>query len=457
MSETGEDGDEDDGAEDWFERGRRRIREGADEGDRPADSDGADEPDRGRGPGGADEPDGEGESAGPSEPDGSEPGGDGDESGPGDADGDEFGPGSADGDGNGNGGEFGLGGVDAEPEPKSESETDSDPDPDPDSGAGPATDRFTSDSDDPLAADLSGDRPFDPEPGRGGANDDPFGFDDFGDAGGATDTGGPAGAGEFGLGGPGGAGGSGGPGGGAAAVDDEEFESEIPRVRIGIDGLDEMILGGVPDSSLLAVIGAAGTGKTTFGLQFLNEALREGEPAAYITLEESRDSILDSAEEKGMPFREYEAGGDLAVVAMDPIEMANSLSSIRSELPALVTGFGAERLVLDSVSLLEMMYDRAAKRRSEVFDFARALKNAGVTTLLTSEASPEDPYTSRYGIVEYLADAVFVLQYVRPSDFRETRLAVEIQKIRDANHSRETKPYEITEEGISVYQRANIF
>jgi KaiC/GvpD/RAD55 family RecA-like ATPase len=104
-----------------------------------------------------------------------------------------------------------------------------------------------------------------------------------------------------------------------------------------------------------------------------------------------------------------------------------------------------------------MMYDHPAKRRSEVFDFARSLKQAGVTTMLTSEASSDSPYTSRYGIVEYLADAVFVLQYIRHSEFRETRLGVEIQKIRDANHSRETKPYEITDEGISVYRQANIF
>jgi KaiC/GvpD/RAD55 family RecA-like ATPase len=77
--------------------------------------------------------------------------------------------------------------------------------------------------------------------------------------------------------------------------------------------------------------------------------------------------------------------------------------------------------------------------------------------MVTSEASADNAYTSRHGLIEYLADAVFVLQYVRPSDFRETRLAIEIQKIRDANHSRETKPYEITDEGLSVYRQANIF
>jgi KaiC/GvpD/RAD55 family RecA-like ATPase len=136
--------------------------------------------------------------------------------------------------------------------------------------------------------------------------------------------------------------------------------------------------------------------------------------------------------------------------------MANSLASIRTDLPRLVEEFGASRLVLDSVSLLEMMYDDRAERRTEIFDFTRSLKRAGVTTMLTSEASEDTPYASRHGIIEYLTDAVFVLQYVR-SEFRETRLAVEIQKIRNANHSRETKPYEITGEGISVYRRANVF
>jgi len=238
---------------------------------------------------------------------------------------------------------------------------------------------------------------------------------------------------------------------------DAEFDSAIDRIDLGIEGLDDMILGGVPERSLISIIGSAGTGKTTFGLQFLEEALSNGERGVYVTLEESAERIYDTAEEKGWPFAEYADEGQLAVVHLDPVEMANSLSSIRNELPELIKDFGADRLVLDSVSLLEMMYDRPSERRSEVYQFSKSLKQAGVTTLVTSEASSETPYGSRYGIIEYLADAVFVLQYVRVSDFQETRLAVEIQKIRDANHSRETKPYEITNDGLSVYRQANIF
>lgn len=244
--------------------------------------------------------------------------------------------------------------------------------------------------------------------------------------------------------------------GGETGGFEEEFESEIDRVDIGIEGLDEMVQGGVPERSLIVVLGAAGTGKTTFGLQFLNEGLNSGEKCVYITLEETKDSLIDAATEKGWPYDEYVEAGDLAIVDLDPVEMANSLASIRNDLPRLVGEFDAERLVLDSVSLLEMMYDDQAERRTEVFDFTKALKQAGVTTMLTSEANEGNPYASRYGIIEYLTDAVFVLQYVR-SEFSETRLAVEIQKIRNANHSRETKPYEITSEGISVYKQANIF
>jgi len=282
----------------------------------------------------------------------------------------------------------------------------------------------------------------DPFGGNGdplGGNGDPFGGSGSNPFGGGADD--FAGAFDAGMGG---------------TEFEEELDSDIPRIDLGIEGLDEMIQGGVPERSLLVTVGAAGTGKTTFGLQFLREGLENGEKGVFITLEEDREAVLQAAEEKGWPFEEYVEEASLAVVDLDPIEMANSLASIRTDLPRLVREFDAERLVLDSVSLLEMMYDQQAQRRTEVFDFTRSLKEAGVTTMLTSEASESSPYASRHGIIEYLTDGVFILQYVR-TEFRETRLAVEIQKIRNANHSRETKPYEITGDGISVYQEASIF
>ncbi|WP_066417539.1 KaiC domain-containing protein [Halorubrum aethiopicum] len=381
----------------------------------------------------------------------------------------------------GDDGGIGRGGAPSggDPAPESDAETADEADPEAEEdpfggGSGGDGDRDATADRDPFGGggdesdegSFGDDDPFGGGGGSGGGSfgeGDPFGSGSGGGGGGESfGAGDPfgSGGGSFGEGDPFGGGGESGAADGPIGFDEadaEEFESDIDRTDVGIDGLDEMILGGVPSRSLLTVIGGAGTGKTTFSLQFLNEALESDERGVYITLEQSRESIVATAEEKGWPFREYVEEGQLAVVSLDPIEMANSLASIRNDLTRLIAEFGADRLVLDSVSLLEMMYDHPAKRRSEVFGFTRLLKEAGVTTLLTSEASEETPYASRYGLVEYLTDGVFVLQYVRGSDFRETRLAVEIQKIRDANHSRETKPYEITDSGISVYRQANIF
>jgi KaiC domain protein len=427
----------DDEEEDWFERAMREAEEEGDESDSPrvaaddGEGEGDDEEDAAAGESTDDtSPDADpfGDSGdGSTTADGENPfGGAGDGSAPAD-DEDPFG-GSADGSDAGNdSAPFGGTGEGAPPE------GDGDP------FGGVAGDE-----------DQEADDPFDDAPGFGERGSDRDGIAEQG-------TGGFGGGGFGGSGGGGFAGGEGFGGGGEESFDEAELDSDIDRIDVGIEGLDEMILGGVPQRSLMVAIGSAGTGKTTFGLQFLTEALENDGRAIYITLEESREAILSTAEEKGWSFRQWRDEGRLAIVAMDPIEMANSLSSIRNDISRLVEEFNADRLVLDSVSLLEMMYDHPAQRRSEVFDFARSLKRAGVTTMLTSEANSEDPYTSRYGIIEYLVDAVFILQYVRPSDFRETRLAVEIQKIRDANHSRETKPYEITNDGLSVYRQANIF
>jgi KaiC domain protein len=338
-------------------------------------------------------------------------------------------------------------------------------------------------TDSPFASDAEGDdggeSPF--EDSGGGPFDDDSGGSPFEDSGGSPfeDSGGSpfedSGGSPFDDGGESGsddggslfgddfatafesAGSPGGGGGGSGAeFEDEDFDSDIPRIDVGIEGLDRMIQGGIPRRHLIVAIGSAGTGKTTFGLQFLHHGLENGENCVFITLEQSHAAIMDTANDRDWGFDAYEDDEQLAVIDLDPVEMANSLDNIRSELPGLIEDFDADRLVLDSVSLLEMMYDNPAKRRTEVFDFTRSLKAAGVTTMLTSEASEDNPYASRHGIIEYLTDAVFVLQYVR-SETRETRLAVEIQKIRNANHSRETKPYEITMDGISVYQQANIF
>jgi len=425
---------DEEGDDDWFEEA---LKEGADAPDTGADGD-----DDGDNPFGGDDD-------GDDSPFGGDSGTDGDEESPfaGDETGDNpFGGGDGS-------DEDSFGGDGADDSPFGGGDSDAD------SGSPFGDDDGSDDSPFDGDDDGSSDSPFGGGGDDDGSDDSPFGGGDDDGGGGSPfgDAGGDGGddlfeddfSAEF--------GGGGGGGGGESEFDDEEFDDE-ERLKLGIKGLDNMIRNGVPRRHLMVVIGSAGTGKTTFGLKFLQHGLQKDDPekAVFITLEQSQQAIMDTAAERDWEFERHEAEDNLAVIDLDPVEMANSLQNIRAELPHLIKDFGADRLVLDSVSLLEMMYNEQAKRRTEVFDFTRSLKQAGVTTMLTSEASSEYDYASRHGIIEYLTDAVFHLQYVRQEN-GDTRMAVEIQKIRNAIHSRETKPYEISDTGLDVYQQANIF
>lgn len=234
----------------------------------------------------------------------------------------------------------------------------------------------------------------------------------------------------------------------------------IARLETGIDGLDGMIRGGIPERSLLAVVGRAGVGKSIFGMQFLHRGLVGGDNCIYVTLEQTGRAIVTTGEQLGWNFEEYvadDAGANLGIVDVDPLEMKRNIDTIRRELPRVVQDFGASRVVVDSISLVETMYDDAARRRSELYGFTQSMKTAGATTLLTSEASKDPGTGSKFGFVEHLTDAIFNLRFVQTSDHQATRLAIEVQKIRDTEFTRETKPYEITDEGIQVFEHASVF
>ncbi|MDH7511068.1 MAG: KaiC domain-containing protein [Methanolinea sp.] len=228
------------------------------------------------------------------------------------------------------------------------------------------------------------------------------------------------------------------------------------RVRIGIEGLDQMMGGGLIPGSICAIIGTYGTGKTTFGLQFAWEGLTNGENVIYISLEEREDRLLLYMQDKGWDIGPY-SNGRFTVLKLDPSDFNLAINSIKNELPALVRQMGAKRVVIDPVSLFEDLFDRDSDRRREMFRFIDTLRDQQCTTVMTSETDKNNPFASRHNLIEYLADTVILLRYVRPSDLTDVHLALEVVKMRLSPHSREIKPYEIQQNQVLVYTEANVF
>jgi len=227
----------------------------------------------------------------------------------------------------------------------------------------------------------------------------------------------------------------------------------------GINGLDELLNGGIPEKHMIIVFGGMGTGKSTLALQFITDGLKKGEKAVFISLEEEEREIIESAKGYGIDLQPYMQKGkeSLVLYKLDPNAVKVTLTKIKTELPELIKMFGATRLVIDSITLFEMMFTDEAERRLNLFEMFTILKETGVTALITSESSRDDTYSSRYGLVEYVADGVITLRYVRPDELRDVKLAVEVVKMRRHRHSRSIKPYDITNEGIVVHSESEVF
>lgn len=228
------------------------------------------------------------------------------------------------------------------------------------------------------------------------------------------------------------------------------------RVRMGIDGLDEMLSGGLIPGSFAAIVGTYGTGKTTFALQFIWEGLVRGETAIYISLEESEESIVRYMRVKGWDIDQYR-NTSFFVLKLDPTNFNLSINSIRNDLPPLIKKYNAKRVVFDPISLFEDLFDTDSARRHELFRFVDMLRSEDCTVLMTSEADKDNQYSSRHNLIEYLVDTVILLRYIRSNESSQVHLALEVVKMRLSAHSREIKPYEILSDRVNVYSEANVF
>ena len=228
------------------------------------------------------------------------------------------------------------------------------------------------------------------------------------------------------------------------------------RVNVGIAGLDDMLGGGLIPKSICAIIGTYGTGKTTFSLEFVWDGLKKGEHVIYISLEEREERIIRYMKLKGWDVTPY-LNKALFVIRLDPTDFNLANNRIKNELPSLISEVGASRVVIDPISLFEDLFQTNSERRQQMFRFIEGLRDKPCTLMMTSETDKNNVFASRHSLIEYLADTVILLRYIRPSDLTDVHLALEVVKMRMSTHSREIKPYEIMQDQVMVYSEANVF
>lgn len=212
------------------------------------------------------------------------------------------------------------------------------------------------------------------------------------------------------------------------------------RVKSGVKGFDELLGGGFIKGSSILVSGKSGSGKTIFSLQFLLEGLKNGEAGVYITLEETSEDIRKDAISFGWDLKEYEKQGKFKIIEKSLFENPDIEFFEADKIKA-------QRLVIDSISILSLLVKDSAALRNRLNSLQRSLRSRGITHILVSEAAGKGEF-SRLGVEEYLADAVIHLEFtpIGPEAGRN----IFVRKMRRTKHSEDIHPIEIGDNGIKV-------
>ncbi len=235
----------------------------------------------------------------------------------------------------------------------------------------------------------------------------------------------------------------------------------VGKAPTGIPGLDSVARGGLPLGRTTMISGTAGSGKTIFGAQFLLGGIEAGnEPGVLVTCEERPVDLRQNLAGFGWNVADLEARGLLGIVDLspEPTEQMTAgtfdLEGLLTRITAMVRRLGATRLVIDSLGAMFSQFRESGLVRWELFRIAAALREEGVTTLLTVERDAEYGEVSRYGVEEFVTDNVIVLRNVL--EWENRRRTVEILKMRGVEHQKGEFPFTIRpQDGITVIPLAS--
>jgi KaiC/GvpD/RAD55 family RecA-like ATPase len=234
------------------------------------------------------------------------------------------------------------------------------------------------------------------------------------------------------------------------------------RITTGINGLDELLEGGLPQGRCFLVSGGTGTGKTIFCMQFLMDGAQHDESGVYITLDERPELIREDMLRFGWNIRKFEDESKLKIIdgtvakigvpSQEEYSMPATgfdLDKLLMEIMKAISKIKAKRVVIDSIPALGVNFENEHEIRKAVLKLTYMLSRTGVTTILTTEIDDTKQF-SKYGVEEFVSDGVIVLYYMGIG--AQSNRTMHIRKMRATKHSEFIHPMEISAVGIKIHK-----
>jgi circadian clock protein KaiC len=237
-------------------------------------------------------------------------------------------------------------------------------------------------------------------------------------------------------------------------TEQSDFASSL--LSTGIPGLDTILGGGLTRDRLYLVEGEPGAGKTTMSLQFLLEGARLGEPVMYITLSESESEIRAVAAShgwsmEGVTIHEVIPGENI----LDPKEQYTMFHPSEVEIGSTTQGILSAveqlkpaRIVIDSLSELQLLAGNALRYRRQVLAYKQFFASRSCTVMLLDDRSTLGGDLQ----VRSIAHAVISLDQAM-KDYGAERRRMRIVKYRGMAYRGGMHDYSINHGGLVVYPR----
>jgi circadian clock protein KaiC len=226
-------------------------------------------------------------------------------------------------------------------------------------------------------------------------------------------------------------------------------------VTTGIEGLDNILNGGLPANRVYLVQGDPGVGKTTLALQLLLHGAARGEAVLYVTLSETRDEIEGVAASHGWslaPVHIHEmANADDSDERSENTLFVPAEVELGERMHALLEVIDRQkprRVVLDSCSELRLLAGTALRFRRQILMLKRNLLHRRCTMILL-----ENPLTKGGDVLlQSLVHGVVELEQLAPLYGRERR-RLRVVKLREVKYRGGYHDFHIETGGVVVYPR----
>jgi circadian clock protein KaiC len=226
-----------------------------------------------------------------------------------------------------------------------------------------------------------------------------------------------------------------------------------------VEGLDAILLGGIPKSNVIMVQGAAGTGKTLLGMEFIYRGITEyNEPGMMVVFETSPDKLIRDAAQFGWNLEKLQRLNKFNIVFTSPQVLEFELRSPDSLLLETANEIGARRIFIDGIGLLRPLSNNPSplngpgSYRELLQQLLEGLNRENLTAMLSHELGTLAESQATLEMAVFLADTVIELSHDRHA--RLGRRSLEIVKSRGQNYVTGKHTLRITSgKGLEVFRR----